>query len=970
MFFPSMRLLFFYVFFVGLKPSLATNILGNETDVIALLRFKESISNDPYGVLSSWNASSHFCNWHGITCSIKHQRVQQLSLQQCRLFRLQQLYLPDNKLTGEFPVSLANCSELRLLNMSSNNLYGQIPMEIGTLKKLEKLSLNKNNYSGEIPSSIWNISSLSILSMGYNYLEGKIPEEIGKLKSLSGFAIGANKLSGELPSSLYNLSLLALFYAAENQFHGSLPSNMFSNLISLQEIGIGGNQISGPIPTSISNASSLQLFDIGYCSFVGKVPNLGNLKDLYWLNLNYNNLGSNSALDLDFITSLINCTELESLVLCSNNFGGVLPNSIGNLSTQLTEISLDFNHIHGTIPETICNNINLITLNLEYNHLTGFVPNSFGKFQKMQLLSLGANHLIGDIPFSLGNLTQLVEIRISNNMLHGKIPPSIGNWQNLLYLDFSGNNFSGAIPVEVFSLSSLSTNLNLSHNSLNGTLPVEVGALGNLGTLDISNNYLSGQIPMTIGKCTSMEYLNLHGNSFSGMIPSSVASLKGLSHLDLSQNNLSGSIPTDMQRLSFLTYLNVSFNMLEGKVPLEGVFKNATSISIVGNNKLCGGVLQLHLAPCPANVMARSNHHNLKLAIIIICVVVCLILLSIVVVVFLSKKKKRTSSLTASTNQYSMVSYQILHHSTEGFSTSNLIGSGSFGSVYKGFLESEHKFVAIKVINLRMSGAHKSFIAECNALKFIRHRNLVKILTCCSSIDYSSQEFKALVFEYMPNGSLEKWLHPSAEITDRLYTLDLTQRLNIVVDVASALHYLHYGCEQPIVHCDLKPENVLLDDDMVAHVTDFGLARLLSMTNGDPHNQSSTTVFKGTIGYAPPEYGMSCEVSMQGDVYSFGILVLEMVTGRRPMEEMFKDDNNLHNYVKMAYSNNLLEIMDSTLLPKQIGEEENYTKKLTMCVFSLIRIGLACSVESPNERMNMADVTRELNLTKDVFLQH
>ncbi|QHO33827.1 probable LRR receptor-like serine/threonine-protein kinase At3g47570 isoform X2 [Arachis hypogaea] len=533
--------------------------------------------------------------------------------------------------------------------MSSNNLYGRIPMEIGTLKKLEKLSLNKNNYSGEIPSSIWNISSLSILSMGYNYLEGKIPEEIGKLKSLSGFAIGANKLSGELPSSLYNLSSLAIFFAAENQFHGSLPSDMFSNLISLQEIGIGGNQIS------------------------------------------------------------------------------------------------------------------------------------------------------------------------------------------------------------------------------------------------------------------------------------------------------------------------------EGKVPLEGVFKDATAISIVGNNKLCGGVLQLHLAPCPANVMARSNHHNLKLGIIVICVVVCLILLSIVV--FLSKKKKRTSSLTASTNQLSMVSYQILHHSTQGFSTSNLIGSGSFGSVYKGFLESEHKFVAIKVINLQMSGAHKSFIAECNALKFIRHRNLVKILTCCSSIDYSGQEFKALVFEYMPNGSLEKWLHPSAEITDRLYTLDLTQRLNIVVDVASALHYLHYGCEQPVVHCDLKPENVLLDDDMVAHVTDFGLARLLSVTNGDPHNQSSTTVFKGTIGYAPPEYGMSCEVSMQGDVYSFGILVLEMVTGRRPMEEMFKDDNNLHNYVKMAYSHNLLEIMDSTLLPKQTGKEEKYTKKLTMCVFSLIRIGLACSVESPNERMNMADVTRELNLTKDVFLQ-
>ena len=268
--------------------------------------------------------------------------------------------------------------------------------------------------------------------------------------------------------------------------------------------------------------------------------------------------------------------------------------------------------------------------------------------------------------------------------------------------------------------------------------------------------------------------------------------------------------------------------------------------------RVCGGISELHLSTCLSNTVMHRKHHNLKLAVIIICVVVCLLLLSILAI-YWSRKKKGLSSLTSPTmDRLSKVSYQNLYHATEGFSTNNLIGAGSFGFVYKGFLEFEDKVVAIKVINLQVTGAHKSFIAECNALKVIRHRNLVKILTCCSSIDYGGQEFKALVFEYMSNGSLEKWLHPSAESANQPHKLDLAQRLNILIDVASALHYLHYECEQPIIHCDLKPSNVLLDDDMVAHVADFGLARLLSIINGTPHKQSSTIGLKGTIGYAPP----------------------------------------------------------------------------------------------------------------------
>ncbi|KAF7825808.1 putative LRR receptor-like serine/threonine-protein kinase [Senna tora] len=970
-------ILIFCITLLWLQYTRVASASGNDTDYLALLKFQESISSDPYHVMSSWNASNHFCNWHGITCSHKHQRVTGLKLRGYglrgvvsphlgnlsflrnlnldnnsfygeipaelgRLFRLQNLTVRNNTLKGDIPINLTRCTEMRQLVLSSNSLTGKIPLEIGSLNKLERLSLFTNKLTGQIPASVWNLTSLLFLTVGFNNFEGSIPEEIGHLKNLSFLSIDGNKFFGELPSSLYNLSSLTVISVASNQLiHGTLPNNLFSNLPNLQVLNLDGNQISGSIPTSITNASFLQTFDISDNYFVGKIPSLEKLKHLQWLNLAGNILGNNFNNDLDFIKSLKNCSELEVLGLANNNFGGVLPDSIANLSTQLVQLAIGGNNIYGTIPATLGKYTNLIALALGFNRLTGTIPASFGKLQKIQLLELGENQFSGEIPISLGNLSQLVELSIPKNNLEGKIPPIFGNWKYLLFLYLSVNNFTGDIPFQDLSVSPLSKLLNLSHNSFNGSLPVEVGALKNLGTMDISENYLFGEIPETIGECISL------------------------------------------QNISVLEYLNISFNMLDGEVPTEGVFRNASAISVVGNNKLCGGISELHLKPCPIKLNQQSKHRHLKFSVIIICVAVCVsLLLSSILVIHWRRKENKTSSSTAPTiDQLSKVSYQNLHSATEGFSTINLIGYGSFGSVYKGRLESEDKIVAVKVLNLQKKGAHKSFISECNALKNCRHRNLVKVLTCCSSIDYKGQEFKALVFEYMSNGSLEEWLHMDAESLDHQpRTLGLDRRLNILYDVASALHYLHYECEQPVVHCDLKPSNILLDDDMVAYVSDFGLSRLISTFNGTSNKQNSTTGIKGTIGYAPPEYGIGSEISTQGDVYSFGILVLEMLTGRRPTEEMFKDGLNLHSYVKAAYPNNLWKIVDSVLLPMQVQEKtKSAMEEISIeepilkhpneekAIHSLFGIGIACSVESPKERLNMMDVTRELNRIRNAF---
>ena len=216
-----------------------------------------------------------------------------------------------------------------------------------------------------------------------------------------------------------------------------------------------------------------------------------------------------------------------------------------------------------------------------------------------------------------------------------------------------------------------------------------------------------------------------------------MAYLKGLQFLDVSRNHLSGSTPKGLEKLPFLKKLNLSFNDIEGEVPAEGVFKNASAISVNGNTKLCGGVPQLQLPPCPVKVMKPRKSLPFKLIIAIVVVILCFLLFSFLLVPFWRKKSKRDSSFVSTIELLPNVSYEMLYQATNGFSPSNLIGTSSYGFVYNGVLHPEERLVAIKVLNLQRKGASRSFLAECNVLTNIWHKNLVKILTCCSNIDYS-----------------------------------------------------------------------------------------------------------------------------------------------------------------------------------------------------------------------------------------
>ncbi|XVF06902.1 hypothetical protein REPUB_Repub06bG0091200 [Reevesia pubescens] len=982
---------------------------SNDTDRQALLEFKAKIRGDHLMILHSWNNSVHFCQWHGVTCGPGHQRVTKLELpflklvgsispfignlsflevlnlrnngfnqeipqEIGRLGRLQELEVSASFVGGEIPSNISGCSKLTQLNMAHNQLVGEIPAALSHLSNLKELGISNNSLIGSIPAFLGNLSSLEIVYLSANRLTGVIPESLGKLSNLTLFAVGLNELSGIVPSSIFNLSKMKTLDIGSNQFHGSLPSEMGSTMPYLETFYAGINQLTGPIPLSISNASNLINLELSFNKLTGNLPSFDNLVKLQWFTLTKNLLGSGGEDDMNSVCTLTNATSLLALEMNGNNFGGVFPKCIGNLSTNLTFLLLDNNKISGTIPVGIGNLINLEMLYAWDNQLSGSIPSVIGNLQKLQELYLEMNSLSGIIPPSLGDLKMLNILRLHDNNLNGTIPSSLGKCENLVALDLSNNSLSGTIPPEVAGLSSLSRYLDLSANHLTGVLPIEIGNLKNLGQLSVSQNRLSGLLPSSLGSCVILEKLLMSDNNFQGSIPSSFSSLRGLAVVDISHNNFSGEIPDFFASFTFLQSLDLSYNDFEGMVPTDGVFENATAILGQGNYQLCGGIPEFHLPRC--NFKSAKSRSN-KVIIAIISGVLGLgvtLLLSFLLVFRL--KKKRSQPISTCTEKFLLqLSYQSILKATDGFSSANLIVAGSFGSVYKGILEENGTVIAIKVLNLLNPGSSRSFMAECEALRNIRHRNLVKVLTACSGVDYHGADFKALVYEFMANGSLDDWLHPSFDMNEAEEStkkLNFHQRMNVAIDVACALDYLHHHCETPIVHCDLKPSNILLDDEMISHVGDFGLSKFISANMQDhTASQSSTLGLRGTIGYAPPEYGLGSEVSTVGDAYSYGILLLEMFTGKRPTNEVFKEGLNLHDFVKAALPERVAEITDPILLQERVTGETfaNHMSSqtddiLVQCLNSVFEIGVACSAELPTKRMNMSKVLRVDGLSR------
>ncbi|KAL6842194.1 hypothetical protein ACP4OV_028173 [Aristida adscensionis] len=979
----------------------------NETDIdmLSLLDFKKHINLDPKGALTSWNGSTPLCRWTGVFCgNLKHpQRVTALDLtgqgligtispslgnltflqllnlsrnsltskipsSLGRLRQLQILQLMNNSIQGTIPNELSNCSSLIAILIARNQLEGEIPAQIASLPKLRKLVLSRNNLTGRIPSVLGNITTLTSLLLTFNHLEGGIPDELGQLSRIRLLQLGVNGLSGRIPQAIFNLSnLLTLSLEYNNLTMDQLPHSMGTILHNLQLLYLDGNRIGGTIPASLGNATHLEEIDLRENFLSGIVPpSLGVLRELSLLSLAKNKLDANDKQSWMFMDALANCSSLKKLSLWKNQLKGELPSSVGNLSSGFQVLLLGMNELSGSVPSSIGNLQGLTYLVLEFNNFDSDISEWVGNFKYMEKLFLSHNRFSGPVPPSLSTLSKLYWLKLASNGFEGFVPGTIGKLQHLQILDMSDNYLNGSMPVELFSLPAL-LSLNLSHNNLHGTLPLEIGNANKLVEIDISSNMIYGEIPRSLGNCESLQDIEMGNNIIHGGIPSSLTNLKGLMMLNLSHNNLSGPIPGFLGSQSFLQQLDLSYNNLQGEIPTNGIFTNVTALKLTGNNNLCGGVQELHFPLCPTR--KRGLSHSLKVLITAACLLLVLALIAIVLL-FYRKKLGQKSLLVPSVldKKLPQVSYMDLAKATENFSPENVIGKGAHSSVYKGYIDTLKAAVAVKVFNLDTHGAQHSFVAECQALRSIRHRNLVTVLTACSSIDSKGDEFKAIVYEFMPSGNLDMLLHSQENSEHPAGLLNLTQRLNIANDVANALDYLHNGLQPPIVHCDLKPSNILLDDDMGAHVGDFGLARLYSDgTSISTEGSTSSIGLRGTIGYAAPEYATGCQISAAGDVYSFGVMLLEMITGKRPTDVMFIEDLSIVNFVQRNYPAQIMQVVDVSL---QEATETIPEERMHQCLLSILETGLACTQQSPKERPEMQDVAQKLQKTSTAYLGH
>ncbi|XP_027122714.1 uncharacterized protein [Coffea arabica] len=934
-----------------------------ETDKAALLAFKGSISFDPYSRLANWNETTHVCRFTGIACDGRHHH------------RVVRLNLNDSGLVGRLSPFISNLTQLRVIELVNNQFSGFIPSEFGFLRNLHHIKLDGNNLCGPIPETFSFLANLTLVALSGNNLSGTIPPSFfSNCTSLHNVDLSENFLSGKIPPEI-----------------GSCPK--------LWTLNIYSNQLEGEIPSSITNASELFNFDAENNQLSGELPVdvVSKLYSINYLHLSYNNMISQDAnTNLEpFFTALSNCSELEELELAGMRLGGSLPYSIGGVTKTLAILLLQENHIHGSIPPQIAHLSNLKLMNLTLNQFNGTIPDEIGQFSYLEQLSLSFNSFSGEIPAALGQLSRLGLLDLSNNQLSGKIPESFGDLVNIYYLflnnnllsgkiprslgkcrdlnklDLSYNKLTGSIPPEM-GIRGIGIFLNLSHNQLEGHIPIELSKLENVQEIDLSSNQLGGIIFVQISSCIALQTINLSNNFLEGQLPESLGELWSLKVLDVAWNKLSGRIPSSLNKTSTLTFLNLSFNNFDGRIPTGGIFDFATNLSFVGNQHLCGIIPGF--PTCHQKLKIFHSH----LFLIILCSVVSVSMFSsticcvigcqrLKVVIGSTSQPERENQMPPEVmHNFPRITYKELAEATGGFEDQRLIGSGSYGRVYKGVLP-DGTSIAVKVLHLQTGNSTKSFNRECQVLKRIRHRNLMRIITACSLPD-----FKALVLPYMANGSLDSRLypHPRTGLSSGSSDLSLPQRINICSDIAEGMAYLHHHSPVKVIHCDLKPSNVLLNDDMTALVSDFGIARLV-MTIGagnagvmENMGNSTANLLRGSVGYIAPEYGLGASASTKGDVYSFGVMVLEMVTRKRPTDDMFVGGLSLHRYVKRYYHREVEKIVDSSLI-RAVKDETPEVKKMSeVAIGELIELGILCTQDSPSARPTMLDAADDLNRLK------
>ncbi|KAL2541388.1 Serine/threonine-protein kinase BRI1-like 2 [Abeliophyllum distichum] len=893
---------------------------------------------------------------------------------------LRELILPDNSLSGEIPPSFGELTSLQRLDLSHNHLTGWIPSELGnSCNSLSELKLSNNNITGSIPTSFSSCNLLQVLDLSNNNLTGPFPDSILRnLGSLETLLLRSNKISGAFPASISFCKKLRVIDFSSNMLSGIIPPDICPGASSLEELRAPDNSLFGPIPPQLSQCSQLKTIDFSINYLNGTIPaELGNLENLEQLIAWYNSLEGNIPAELG------KCKKLKNLIL--NN-----------------------NHLSGRIPTELFNSVNLEWISLTSNALSGEIPREFGYLTRLAVLQLANNSLSGQIPKELANCSSLVWLDLNSNQLSGEIPPRLGrqngskalsgilSGNTLVFVRNVGNScrgvgglleFSGIRPERLLQVPSLrSCDFTRLYS---GPVLSLFTRYQTLEYLDLSYNQLRGKIPDEFGEMIALQVLVLSHNQLSGEIPESLGQLKNLGVFDASHNRLQGHIPDSFSNLSFLVQIDLSNNELTGRIPSRGQLSTLPASQYANNPGLCG----VPLSECQYNDnqqpatnpsgdgqkggrrgAATSWANSIVMGILISIATVCILIVWAIAMrarrreaegvkmlnslqathaatTWKIEKEKEPLSINVATFQRQLrkLKFSQLIEATNGFSAASMIGSGGFGEVFKATLKDGSSVAIKKLIRLSCQG-DREFMAEMETLGKIKHRNLVPLLGYCKV-----GEERLLVYEFMEYGSLEEMLHGRPRVRDRRI-LNWEERKKIARGAAKGLCFLHHNCIPHIIHRDMKSSNVLLDNEMEARVSDFGMARLISAL--DTHLSVSTLA--GTPGYVPPEYYQSFRCTSRGDVYSFGVILLELLTGKRPTDKEDFGDTNLVGWVKMKVrEGKAMEVIDQELLSVTKGTDEAEAEQVKEMV-RYLEITLQCVDDFPSKRPTMLQVVAML----------
>ncbi|KFK27954.1 hypothetical protein AALP_AA8G452900 [Arabis alpina] len=884
----------------------------------ALMEIKGSFSN-LVNMLLDWDDvhSNDFCSWRGVFCDNFSSSVVSLNLSNLNLGgeispavgdlrNLQSIDLQGNKLAGQIPDEIGNCASLVYLDFSDNLLYGDIPFSISKLKQLDTLNLKNNLLTGPIPATLTQIPNLKRLDLAGNHLTGDIPRLLYWNEVLQYLGLRGNMLTGTLSSDMCQLTGLWYF-------------------------DVRGNNLTGTIPDSIGNCTSFEILDISYNQITGEIPyNIGFLQ-VATLSLQGNRLTGR-------IPEVIGLMQaLAVLDLSDNELVGPIPPILGNLSFT-GKLYLHGNMLTGPIPSELGNMSHLSYLQLNDNRLVGTIPPELGKLEELFELNLANNRLVGPIPSNISSCAALNQFNVHGNLLNGSIPLAFRNLGSLTYLNLSSNNFKGKIPAELGHIINLDK-LDLSGNNFSGSIPLTLGDLEHLLILNLSRNHLSGQLPAEFGNLRSIQMIDISSNLLAGVIPSELGQLQNLNSLILNNNKLHGKIPDQLTNCFTLINLNVSFNNLSGIIPAMKNFSGFAPASFVGNPYLCGNWVGSICGPSlpKSRVISKA---------FVICIVLgsITLLCTILFAVYKSKQQKKifkgSSKQSEGSTKLVVLHMDMAIHTlddimrvTDNFSEKFIIGYGASSTVYKCTLKTSRPF-AIKRLFNQYPHNLREFETELETIGSIRHRNIVSLH------GYALSPVGNLLFyDYMENGSLWDLLHgPLKKVK-----LDWETRLKIAVGAAQGLAYLHHDCTPRIIHRDIKSSNILLDENFEAHLSDFGIAKSIPASK----THASTYVL-GTIGYIDPEYARTSRLNEKSDIYSFGIVLLEILTGKKAVD----NEANLHQLIMSKTDDNtVMEAVDPevTVTCMDLG----HIKKT-------FKLALLCTKRNPLERPTMLEVSRVL----------